>query len=108
MRIDSNTLGRYGYILLKEKGVIENKDKSELTFKDSAIVKELLLGLIENNLNEVKESKLYSDKNLFSLVFYSSILAYVNDTDLNKYITLSTDGKVKEETVNSTTKENKE
>jgi len=97
MRIDSNTLGRYGYSFLKQKEIIPNKEKKDLTFKEINNIKNTLVDLIKKNLDEVGTAQNPEDRNLFSLVFYSSILAYVNNTDLNKFITLSTDGNIKEE-----------
>jgi hypothetical protein len=97
MRIDSNTLGRYGYAFLKQRDIIPNKEKTELSFKEIDNIKNTLVDLIKKNLEEVDNTKTPTDKNIFSLVFYTSILAYVNNTDLNKFITLSTDGNVKED-----------
>ena len=85
-RVDANILGRFGYKLLREKNIIKNKDKGDLTFQESKDILEMLKDIIQKNLNELTDNSKFDDKNVFSLVFYSSILAYVNNTDLNQYI----------------------
>jgi len=85
-RVDANILGRFGYKLLREKNITKNKDKGDLTFQESKDILDMLKDIIQKNLNELTDNSKFDDKNVFSLVFYSSILAYVNNTDLNQYI----------------------
>jgi len=89
-RVDANILGRFGYDLLRKQNVIKDKDKNDLSFQEIKDVLEMLKAIIRKNLNELKDDSKLNDKNVFSLVLYSSILAYVNNTDLNKYVNYST------------------
>lgn len=89
-RVDANILGRFGYDLLRKQNVIKDKDKNDLSFQEIKDVIEMLKAIIRKNLNELKDDSKLNDKNVFSLVLYSSILAYVNNTDLNKYVNYST------------------
>ena len=89
MDIDANIIGRNGYNFLRQTKVIADKDKSELTLTERDELLKKLLGMSADVLMNLHTSGKYDDRNVFLSVLYSSIIAYINNTDLNKYIKIS-------------------
>ena len=85
--IDLNEIGRKAYSMLRSMKVVPDKDKSELT---PAEIEELTNSLQEKLNSSI--SKLRDDvkhKYEFLSYLYLSVILYLDNMDLNKYITLS-------------------
>ncbi len=86
MNLDLNELGRYSYNELRKSKSIPDKDKMDLTLTErESIVNTLHKSLLESIKNYDKDIHKYG----FMIFFYASILNYIDNTDLNKYITFS-------------------
>ena len=86
MNIDLNDLGRNCYNELRKSKAIPDKDKSELTLTER---KEIINTLHKSILESIKNYDTDIHKYGFMIFFYSSILNYIDNTDLNKYISFS-------------------
>ena len=93
MDIDINEIGRNGYKLLQSTGVISEKDTKDLSIKErkemvakieSMCADVLYKKVTEKNENDFKNIHKYN----FLLFLYSSIIAYLDTTDLNKFINI--------------------
>ena len=96
MNIDLNEIGRCGYKMLRNGGVIPDKDKKDLTFDERSEI----ISKLQHHI-----SKAYTipdkDKSNFKSFLYSAVLCYVDNTDLNKYLKMSASAKIAPETAKS-------
>ena len=84
--IDLNELGRYGYNLLRKSKVVPDKEKLDLSFEERDKILNTLNKLISDLIIKKDENK---DKTNFLVFLYSSIKCYIDNTDLNKFISLN-------------------
>ncbi len=86
MNIDLNEIGKHSYNELRKNKTIPDKDKSELTLTErKSIINTLHKSIIESIKKYDEDIHKYG----FMIFFYSSILNYLDNTDLNKYLSLS-------------------
>lgn len=86
MNIDLNEIGRHSYNELRKNDTIPDKDKLDLTLKERKSIVNTLHKCI---LESIKKYDTDIHKYGFMIFFYSSILAYIDNIDLNKYISFS-------------------
>lgn len=86
MDIDANEFGRSGYKFLRENKVIPDKDKKDLTFKEVEDIVGKLQNMIMNAINDHQKDK---NKYNFLSYLYISVICYLENTDLNKYVKMS-------------------
>lgn len=86
MNIDLNVIGRYSYNELRKQKAVPDKDKMELTLNER---KEIVNTLHKSIAECVKKYDTDIHKYGFMIFFYSSVLNYIDNTDLNKYISIS-------------------
>ena len=84
--IDLNEIGRHGYDEFRKRGVIIDKEKTDLTFKER---EEIVNSLQKSILSSMKKYDEDIHKYSFMIYLYSAIICFVNDTNLNKYLSLS-------------------
>lgn len=85
-KLNLNNIGQYAYNELRKNKVIPDKDKMDLTLTER---KDIINTLHKCILQCVKNYDTDIHKSGFMLFFYSSVINYVDNTDLNKYISLS-------------------
>lgn len=86
MNIDLNEIGRYSYNELRKSKSIPDKDKMDLTLSERKSIVDTLQKCI------LEKIKTYSDdihKSGFMIFFYASVLNYIDNTNLNNYISFS-------------------
>mgnify|MGYP007056157776 CR=1 FL=1 len=84
--IDLNEIGKHCYSQLRLSKTIPDKDKSELTLTER---KNIINTLQKSILESIKKYDTDIHKYGFMMMFYVSILNYIDNTDLNKYLVLS-------------------
>lgn len=89
MDIDVNEIGRQSYKLLRDSKVIPDKDKTDLTFKERDEIVNLLYDKLETSISKSK-IKDNAHKYEFLSYVYLSVILYLDNTDLNKFIKIST------------------
>ena len=85
-KLNLNNIGQYAYNELRKSNVIPDKDKKDLTLTER---KDIINTLHKCILQCVKRYDDDIHKSGFMLFFYSSVLNYIDNTDLNKYISLT-------------------
>ena len=93
MDIDINEIGRNGYKLLQSNGVIPNKESIELSISERkevvAKIESMCADVLYRKVTEKNESKFENiHKYNFFIFLYSSIIAYLDNTNLNKFINI--------------------
>ena len=86
--IDINEIGRYAYKTLQNLNVIPNKDKMDLSLKE----RENIVNLLYDKLSiSIEKSKIVDKEHKYEFLsyLYISVILYLNNTDLNKYIKIS-------------------
>jgi len=87
MDIDLNVIGKSGYNELRKTNLVPDKDKKDLTLTERKSILDNL-NKLQHNLLEKHED--YSkDKYNFLMFLYASIICYIDNTDLNKFIKIS-------------------
>lgn len=84
--IDLNNIGRHSYSELRKNKTIVDKDKSDLTLTERKKIVDILRMRIQECINKY-ETDIH--KYGFMIFFYTSVLNYIDNTDLNKYISFS-------------------
>lgn len=85
MNVDLNEIGRNSYNELRRNKTIPDKDKLDLTLSER---KNIINTLHKCILESIKKYDTDIHKYGFMIFFYSSVLSYIDNTDLNKYISL--------------------
>lgn len=86
MDIDANEIGRRGYEFLCNSGLIPDVSKKDLTIKQREKVVEIIKNVQKKLFTNDEENK---DKTNFLMFLYSSVICYIENTDLNKYLKIS-------------------
>jgi len=87
MNIDLNEVGRFGYNLLRKNKVILDKDKKDLSLNEREEIINNLYKSLYGALDKSKEDT--NHKYEFMAYLYLSVILYINNADLNKYIKMS-------------------
>lgn len=88
MDIDINEIGRQGYKMLQSMHVIGDKEKGDLNLKER---EEIIKNLYEHlNMSISKCSIDRIHKYEFLSYLYLSVILYLDNLDLNKFIKIST------------------
>ena len=88
MDIDINQIGRQGYKMLQSMHVIGDKEKKDLTLKER---EEIIKNLYEHlNMAIIKCGQDRKHKYEFLSYLYISVILYLDNLDLNKFIKMST------------------
>ena len=93
MDIDINEIGRNGYKLLQSSGVIPKKETRDLTSNERvelvAKIESMCADILYKKVTEKNENNYENiHKYNFLLFLYSSIISYLDITDLNKFINI--------------------
>lgn len=93
MEIDINEIGRNGYKLLQSTKVITEKDVRELSIKERkelvAKIESMCADVLYKKVTEKNENNFENiHKYNFLIFLYSSIISYLENTDLNKFISI--------------------
>lgn len=85
--IDLNQIGKQTYKMLRDMKLIPDKDKSDLTLTE----RENVLNDLQEKLNSMmpKLRQVPSHKYEFLCYLYLSVILYLDNADLNKYIKIS-------------------
>ena len=84
--IDLNNIGRHSYSELRKNKTIPDKDKGDLTLTERKNIVNTLHKCIQESINKYDTDM---HKYGFMIFFYASVLNYIDNTDLNKYISFS-------------------
>jgi len=93
MDIDINEIGRNGYKLLQSNGVVPEKEVKELSIKERkelvAKIESMCADVLYRKVTEKNENRFENiHKYNFLIFLYSSIITYLENTDLNKFINI--------------------
>ena len=85
--IDINEIGRQGYKMLQNMHIIDEKEKKDLTLKER---EEIIKNLYEHlNMAITKCGQDRNHKYEFLSYLYLSVILYLDNLDLNKFIKIS-------------------
>jgi len=84
--IDLNEIGRQSYKLLCKEGGLPNKEKSEMTLEERVNLVNHLTKMLKDSIEKIKKDR---NKYEFLSYLYMSVILYLDDLDLNKYLKIS-------------------
>lgn len=87
MDMDLNEIGRQAYKMLKNMKVIPDKDKSELSLKEREELTNKLQDMLNNSVSKLRKDP--SHKYEFLSYLYLSVILFLDNADLNKYIKIT-------------------
>lgn len=86
MNIDVNEIGRNGYKLLRSMKVIPDKSKKDLTLNETEELINTLYEILNSTILKIRTVQ--SRKYEFLSYLYLSVILYLDNMDLNKYISI--------------------